>query len=515
MKTNSDFAVQLARNDFTVFCRSIMHQKVGTMHREMIKSAEDKSKHSIIEAARGHFKTTIMSVCYPLWTVWRGAEKADDIVTVGATEEQGIRVLDIVKRKIEETPLLREALYPDSSRVWSKTELELKNGWRIKTLPFSDAIRGNHPGRIILDDILKDQTTNVEEVDAKFWGIVYPALQAKRAKLVLVGTPMSYLDLFHKLGGLTGTEEERVARREEFAFLKFPAIKDDGTPQFPEHYSLEHLMKIKRSMPANLWAREMMCEPISGANALFPETSVKACVNQVLPEVAQERLAASSIVIGYDVAVTDKEGSDYSAYVVIRVRPDNQPLEVIDVQRYKLPSNEQLKHLETLVARYRPAKILIETTGVGAGLFQVANSTSKLVGIVEAFETKMKSKQELLGLLEVTIRNQAVKLPFNRDLLDELAGWENTHDKQGKPIVKSVKAHDDLVMALAFSVWAAREYGFDISAFGVDRAENNLAKFGELISLPNSTIKSAEGIETIDQSRDDFDPGWENLYTYG
>lgn len=504
----SSVSIAAARRDFATFCKGVLRQKIGDMHRRMIDAVMNDPRHAVIMAARGHFKTTVMSVAFPLWYAFSNASKPDLILIISATEMQSMMIVGLLKSAIEDNPVLREAFMPtDGSAVWSKTELDLKNGWKIKSLPFTDAIRGNHPALIIMDDVLKDESTNVEDAKSNFFGIVYPAIQAKRGKIVVVGTPMSYADLLHELGGQYGSPDEMAARSKAFAFLKFPCFLPDGSPQFPEHYSAEQLAATRAVMPGAKFSREYLCEPVTGSNALFPDAAVQACVDLPLRALSAEELRDAPVVIGYDVAVTDKEGSDYSAYTVARVR-SGEALEVLETGRFKLPTNEQIGMLKELKARFNPVKVLIESTGAGVGLFQTASTTEGLVGLLEAFETKKKSKQELLGLLEVSVRNHSVKLPFNRDLIDELAGWENTHDKTGMPVVRSMKKHDDLVMSLAFALWAAKEYGFQVGVTGVTTT-------GGATPLVES-LKSVDAFDVIRLADGSFDSGdWSGAYNYG
>lgn len=498
----SELSLRVAKRDFLLFCKLVLKQKVGDMHRQMIRTATEDPRHLVIMAARGHFKTTTMSVAFPLWIAFGEREKPDDILLISSSLDQATKNIKILKRTIEQNPILNAALFPDSrNATWSATELELKNGWRIKAVPFGDSVRGNHPRYAILDDILRDETTNIEESKNKFYGVVYPIVQAKKGKIVLVGTPMSYEDLFNEL----------AAKTETFAFLKFPALKADGTAQFPEHFSLEQLEKIRASVPAGMWSREYMCEPVSGGSALFPRDVIEACI------AAKVEPREGTIVVGYDVAVTEEKRSDYSAYSVIKVT-DGQPYDVLEVRRFKLSTDKQVAVLREIAQKYSPAKILIEQTGVGAGLVQLAKADPYVGTLIEEFNTQSK-KNELVGQLEVTMRQRAVKIPNDSDLILELESWENTKDKSGRQIAKCMRKHDDLSMSLALATWCARSYGLPVGAVGIDAKEVK-SPFEQRNSDVTESFKNPDDIVIVGVGSDSNDGqnGYgdsRSLYTYG
>ena len=87
----------LPRESFEYFCKIVLKQKLGRMHKEWIKAALDTTKHTCIMSARGHFKTTILSVAFPLWIMMR-EEKPKMIVILSATLEQSTEIMNLLKR---------------------------------------------------------------------------------------------------------------------------------------------------------------------------------------------------------------------------------------------------------------------------------------------------------------------------------------------------------------------------------------------------------------------------------
>jgi phage terminase large subunit-like protein len=446
----------LPRNSFEYFCKCTLKQKLGNMHKEWIKAALDPSKHVCIMSARGHFKTTILSVAFPLWIMMR-EPKPKMIVILSATLEQSTEIMNLLKRQIEENETLRGELYPENihDTKWSETQIRTKNGHRVLCLPFGDTVRGKHPDYCICDDVLKGEVaTDVEGAKRVFYGVVYPIVQARRGKLIVVGTPISYTDLLADL-----------STKPNFAFLKYPAVvfNDDGTwkqAQFPEHFDLEQLRSIRDTMPSHLWAREYLCNPASEDTALFPQQVLDKATEQYdrarlgYEKAEKEALGKPRCVIGCDIAVSTGARADWSVFSVLSVM-DGQPIIMRDLVRKHLTAEENVNEIRRLFNIYSPARILVERTGVGWGVAEACMNDPVMKNVALDFDTKMASKEKILSRLEVTMRNGGLALPKNDILISELSQFAYKKMKDGRMAYQSLGEHDDCVMSLAIALEAA------------------------------------------------------------
>lgn len=446
---------------FEYFCKIILKQKLGDMHREWIKAALETDKHTCIMSARGHFKTTILSVAFPIWIMMR-EEKPKMIVILSATLEQSTEIMNILKRQIEEIPTLREVLYPENihDTKWSETQIRTKNGHRVLCLPFGDTVRGKHPDYCICDDVLKGEVaTDVEDAKRVFYGIVYPIVQARRGKLIVVGTPISFSDLLNDL-----------STKPNFTFLKYPAIKfnDDGTwkePQFPEHFDLEQLKSIKETMPSHLWSREYLCNPASEDSSLFPPEVLNRATEQYERTRIAYELSASKDgvnprrVIGCDIAVSQGARADWSVFTVLDIL-EGQPIMIKDIIRKHISAEENIKEIRRMYEYYRPSRILVEKTGVGWGVAEACMLDDTMKSVALEFDTKMASRERILSRLEVTMRNGSLAIPKNDVLLSELGQFAYRKMKDGRMAYQSLGDHDDTVMSLAIALEAASGRSF-------------------------------------------------------
>jgi len=465
-----DLTTTPAKNSFSYFVKLVLRQKLGRMHEEWIEAVSG-DKHVCIISARGHFKTTIMSVAFPLWIMFRDS-KPRTFLVVSATQEQSGEIMGLIKKHIEDNPILRSVLYPDNIYLtkWSESQIRTRNGHRVISMPLSDSIRGKHSDYTICDDILKAEiSTDVADAKRIFYGTVFPTVFSKRGKHIVVGTPIAYTDLLHDLG-----------TKETFRTLKYPAIRlgTDGSwkePMFPEHFDLQQLREIYQTMPRHLWAREYLCEPLSDEVSMFPSDLLKAS------RMAYERARAiydipakledgkpnpahrvPTRVLGCDVAVSESSTADWSVFTVLE-KLEGQPVFVREIRRLHLTTPGNVKEIEAMHRLYNFSRILVERTGVGWAVAEEAAKSDLTRGVTTTFDTKKASKERILSRLEVMFRNntipdkadRGVAIPQNEILMQELSSFGYKKEpRTGVVSYASLGAHDDCIMSLAIALEA-------------------------------------------------------------
>jgi hypothetical protein len=444
--------VSISKQFFSSFCRTILNQKLGKMHEEWIEEIMNGRKHINLKAARGHFKTSIMSVAFPLWVMFRFPKSEKKVILIcSASMRQSSKIMGLIKDQILENPILRDELLPESihETKWSESEIKTKKGHIVVCLPFSDTVRGNHCDYCICDDVLTSETTNIDYAKETFYSVVFPTVQAKRGKHIVVGTPMSYTDLLAELETKDG-----------FKTMVYPAIKANNvgewlSPTFPEMFTMERLLEIRNTIPAHSWSREYMCRPISSASSLFPyETHIKP--NIALWEKMRDKFTKDEVpmlFLGVDIAFSESKGADFSVLTELKKIRD-EPLFVSRIIRHKGFSTQEVKDLHR-ANQY--ARIVVEQTGLGQGpVFDLARDDGTRSAI-HAFDTKSKSRELILSRLEILLRNGQLALPNNEELIAELMAM-GIKNRNGKETYESLGVHDDTVMSLAFAVFGAEQF---------------------------------------------------------
>ena len=110
-------------------------------------------------AARGHSKSFCFSYVYILWLAWKykGEGKLGKEITL-ITAEEGLSgvFIDMIKKQIEDNPILYERLFPGTSTgSWAKSYIETKNGFKLVGKGLGSSLRGLHTD-IICDDLLDE-----------------------------------------------------------------------------------------------------------------------------------------------------------------------------------------------------------------------------------------------------------------------------------------------------------------------------------------------------------------------
>ena len=146
-------------------------------------------------------------------------------------------------------------------------------------------------------------------------------------------------------------------------------------------------------------------------------------------------------------------GADYSVCIVLEkiVREKKQCYRVAKLYRRKSGTAEQhLGTISDLIKEYDPISVSIEQNGMGA-IWLEGLSGLGLGNEINGFTTSQKSKEMLIGRLQLALERGALEIPKG-PIIDELLAFRRT--EKGR-LEAGGKAHDDCVMALALALAAA------------------------------------------------------------
>lgn len=164
--TGSQSSQQFAKAYLPSHCNlpfSKMHEEIFLLLK---KITEKRNARVAIAAPRGHAKSTIISLAYPLWCVLYGKETF--VLIVSNTSDQAISRLNDIKKQLETNPLLLsdfpEICRDKKSAPWRRNRILLANGAMISAYGAGQELRGvkkgkDRPGLIICDDL-----ENLEQV---------------------------------------------------------------------------------------------------------------------------------------------------------------------------------------------------------------------------------------------------------------------------------------------------------------------------------------------------------------
>ena len=449
-QSNSEF-LSNCRNDFLFFVKNVLEFDVIDYHRE-IGLIPLKHRYSCIMVPTGHSKTTLFSVAYPMWRLWR--ERGIEICLVSSSLEQSMKMLGISQAMLEANDFFKDILPKNRTDLWNKSQTTTSNGNKFYVKPFNSTARGIHPHYIIYDDLLRDSLLEMNEIRNTFWGIFYPRGQINKCQHVVVGTPMTEEDLYAQL----------EKRDDWYTVRKQAVIEDDKgnwlRPLWEDRFSLVALEKIRENMGDYYFEREYMCRPKATGDVLYPTEMLLNCLDD---DLEYGYTAVGKTYIGSDFAMSTKSSGDYNVFTVVDNAVDAPHIKQIDKGEITIENPVIIKriirfrgnvghmyNLKTLNDQFPASKNNADSSGVGAKFVQEMRENQMQV---TAEDFRPASRNLLLMNLRrvieqgrLVIPNKGMNIPLTQRLILELSSFRKVKTKAGMETWHSSIDHDDMVM---------------------------------------------------------------------
>jgi len=181
-----------------------------------------------------------------------------------------------------------------------------------------------------------------------------------------------------------------------------------------------------------MFKQEVLAEFVEAEGALFRYEDIQAIVDENLSLLPPKK--AGFYAHGWDLA----RKSTWTVGVVLDAT--SEPYQLVDFQRFQgVPWPEVARRIEEIWRKY-PGRVVLDSTGVGDPVVQFLNIP------VEGFQFTPRSKTDLLVNLQHAVERHALRMPFIRELVDELQLYTWDESDEGTW---------ECVMALALAVHAA------------------------------------------------------------
>jgi len=427
--------------DFIFFCEHILGFKMSDFHKEPIQYIYN-NRFILIIWPRGHLKTTIWSIAYCIWRLWK--EKNIEIGIVSSALEQSQKIIEEIQTRIEDNEFLEGLIPKNKQETWNKSQLNTENKNKCYQKPFNSTSRGTHVDYLICDDILREENLSQEQIKDYFWSIFYPTVQTRRGQIIMVGTPMTTMDLFSELAT---TSDWKVVKK---ACVK---VNDSGQWIEPtwERFTLEELQNIKDKMGSLRFEREYMCNPLGGGATIFKNIKIgtHSELDKPLPE--------EEYYIGCDIAMQTGVKRDFLVFSIIGKNTKTGMIKQRKLERYKGWGEEQIiQRIVELNSKFRPEKIMVENIGLSVGLVRTLKGMSGLP--IEGFLTNKIGKEELISAINVGFETGVVEVLNNTIQYNELIAFKAKEDPRTRKMTyEGVGEHDDTVIALGLALYGAQE----------------------------------------------------------
>ena len=450
-----DMDTQMSKKSFAYFFTDILEFELSAHHEDWLKGLNEH-RYYCVKASRDHGK----SVFFMSYALWLAAFKPNTHVMIFSHSlEQTLEHMRFIRNNIESSDILK-GLKP-AGKPWAKSYFEFTNGSRIMAKSVGGATRGFHPDVVVCDDILWGTTSSeLQRAADWFYTVLLPVLH-HTGRLMMVGTPFSYNDLYAELED-----------KDTFTVETYPAILPNGEPLWPNRWPLDALKQREESMPAIKFAREYLCEPIHDMSSMFPMTLLEKARDSELflmdraENEYDEEGEASGLFgqhfIGWDPAIASDSNADYTAMTVMRMPPGSERKEVVHVVHQKgLNSTAQKRHIIMLNNRFQPDLIELEGNNFQR-MFEAELRDMREDIPVKTFMTTRQKKESMFMSLLMAFEQGHIKTPwgderskeFTRTLETELSRFGM--QKNGR--MESVGSHDDLAVSLALANWATKEF---------------------------------------------------------
>ena len=424
------------------------------------------SKHPLvaIAAPRGHGKSTTCSHAYILANALFRARRF--ILIVSDTETQAVNFLNDIKQDLKDNDDLIELFQIKGFKKETETDIvvEMQDGhtFRIMVRGAEQRVRGLkwnqlRPDLIVCDDLENEELVYNKDRREKFKKWFNAALLPCRSKHGIVRVVGTVLHLDSLLNNLLPRESDKntesdplktwnFGRTQVWHSVRYRAHDEDFSHVlWPEMWNREALESKRKDLTEQgipeIYAQEYLNYPIDESTSFFKRHDFLEITKFKLDQIECGEINVN-FYIGCDLAVSTRDRSDYSVFVVAAV-DDTGVLNIVDVHKGRWDSLEIIEEFFALQTKYHPEWFAMERGTIEKSLGPVlkAEMLTRRNFIRFELSTANKDKQTRARGIQARIRASGIK--FNKT-----AHW---YPELEDEMVRFPKArHDDQVDALAW-----------------------------------------------------------------
>ena len=354
-------------------------------------------------------------------------------IAISPTLGQGRKMYKEVKNALQNLPLFESA---NSTTL----EINLTNRSQIlfKSAEQADGLRGNTVSGILCIDeaaYIKDE-------------IVYqvlPFCDANKAPILIVSTPLFKSGVFYDfyMNGLDGKD----------GFHSYD-ICDYDTSVLLSHEKLE---MYRQSVSPQIFRSDYLGEFLTESSEIFGDLR-KLCKGVV----HQSRVK----VMGVDWSTAGIDSGKDPDETAIAVMNEFRELEYIEGFSDK-DTNQTIDYIINKIVEYGVSKVVVETNSMGKIYIDLLKKKIASRGIrcqVIEFTTTNDSKRQIIEDLVVHCNNSTISLIDDKKLFLEMMNFVVKKTPTGKVTYESGSSniHDDLCLALAFSLYGQKKGTYNI-----------------------------------------------------
>jgi len=280
------------------FLRHYLTSKIPEFHLE-IYNLLPKEQRIILATPRGHGKSTICSVFYPLWLAL--FQKRQDITIISASETLAIEWLRKIKRELEQNQKVLAFFGDLRSGKWTENHIILGNDRyvNIRARGAGGQIRGFRPDTLICDDLETNESVESEDQRKKLKAWIFKDCLntlMPEGQFIMIGTIIHPLSVLSDLLAIDNGWKKRKYQ----AYID--GKQEKGHELWKDLWFHERLQDRKREIGTWAFAAEYMNDPVSDETAPIKDENIRYW--KTLPEVYTG-------VLAIDPAYSEDEKADY------------------------------------------------------------------------------------------------------------------------------------------------------------------------------------------------------------
>jgi hypothetical protein len=253
------------------FFKHLMGYESPKFHEEIYDELP-KSNYLAVAAPRGHAKTTVGLIIYPIWhALFR---KVGDVSLLSASEDFVIREISgKIKREFENNERLKLFFGEMKTSKWTESYFVLKNGIAFEGGGISGQLRGGRRGLIGLDDLENNETVESEEQRSKLKDRINKELIPK---LLPEGQMIYFGTIIHSLAYLKQIIDIPDNGWKKLIYRAYPdEIQESGHELWQAMYPHALLQDRKAKMGSSSFSCEYMNNPVSDETSPIKENQIR------------------------------------------------------------------------------------------------------------------------------------------------------------------------------------------------------------------------------------------------
>ena len=416
---------------------------------------QDKSQFRIINKARQIGISTAMAAESIYETIWFPNKTILLVSTGERTSKELMDNAKMILQPLEKVTMqfrFNGNIYTFSTKdvANSKTFLQFENNSRVMALPNNpNNIRGFKADHVKIDEMA--HFDNSKEI----WEALLPAT-TRGGRVTLVSTPKGKIGEYYRIW------DESIRKMNEFKRFEFPLegkkIIEKKYVRIPitDSQLRQQIMDKKRDMTEDQFKQEYCSIFIDETVSYFPYELLNPTIKDDL-EVWMDMRTVNPVYIGIDI------GAKRSSTVIVIVEQAKDkwiirpPIKEFYGEERKEGEtapwdfSQQLRFLNNMITSIRPTRVFIDEGGHGMQLRQELQRTCG--GVIQGVQFTNPLKEKMITNLRILFENQAIEIPRNNSLVDQLHSLEKTVTAGGYSKYKHGSGKfDDYVWALALAV---------------------------------------------------------------